>query len=494
MNANRTFEASAAAAAPQGSTGLPLSVDLILREIALQVRRLGRLAGQQSANADYEVQEFIRSSLEDLKNLLTTTGDSFESVRTGLDDSLRSVALAEESQQKLSTLLNGQLTGIMAAQSQTQSGLIRCHNAAAQARSNSEKSKAWSRLSDSVLTDAKSLEDDTRTVSEVLNSWTQFTAQAQQIQEHIQTDAHKIRDSLNSLRRVVGASFTTVDSLREKMSLLQDRVSSIVHIVDVIDDISEQTNLLALNASIEASRAGDHGRGFAVVADDIRKLAERSSAATRDMFDRIESIESEARLTIDMLNGSHVELNKTNGNGDDADKKLMLLREHIGQMSRLYIGMEDQLCTARNASQSTLNRSRMVAKGSRILRENSHAAIEAFVHTENHLTSLAHLMQSLSTALQNEVSRSEELLQIQQQGESELVRSDDWLIRASASLANARAEFDSMSLLVGNTARQAALPQPTVITHHHEITEQLEQCAQEILNLVDTPDEQLQAG
>lgn len=494
MNANQTFEASPGAVAPQGSTGLPLAVDLILREIALQVQRLGQLAGQQSANENSEVQEFIRTSLEDVKNLLTTTGDGLETVRAGLDDSLRAVASAEQSQQKTSTLLNGQLTGMMAAQSQTQSGLIRCHNAAAQARSNSEKSKAWSRLSDSVLNDAKSLEDDTRTLSEVLNAWTQFTSQAQQIQDHIHTDSHKIRDSLNSLRRVFSGSFITVESLRDKMSLLQDRVSSIVHIVDVIDDISEQTNLLALNASIEASRAGEHGKGFAVVADDIRKLAERSSAATRDMFDRIEAIESEAKLAIDMLNGSHAELSKTNGNSDEADKKLMLLREHIGQMSRLYIGMEDQLCTARNASQSTLNRSRMVAKGSRILREHSYTAIEAFVHTENHLSSLAHLMQSLNTALQNEVGRTEELLQVQQQGESEIVRSDDWLIRASASLANARAEFDSISLLVSNTARQAALPQPTSISYHHEITEQLEQCAQEILNLVDTPEEQRQAG
>jgi methyl-accepting chemotaxis protein len=143
------------------------------------------------------------------------------------------------------------------------------------------------RQSERTTETATAMEEMNATVLEVAKNASQAADSAEAAKEKASAGeelVHRMVDSIHEVDKMTSA-------MRQNLNKLGAQAQDIGQIMNVISDIADQTNLLALNAAIEAARAGEAGRGFAVVADEVRKLAEKTMQATKEVGDAVRSIQ-----------------------------------------------------------------------------------------------------------------------------------------------------------------------------------------------------------
>ena len=221
---------------------------------------------------------------------------------------------------------------------------------------------------------ATASEEMSKTSTEIAQNCVAAASSSEKANKSASNGEKIIQDTIEVMNRI--------DShVRDSSGIIKNlgvRSDQIGEIVELINDVADQTNLLALNAAIEAARAGEHGRGFAVVADEVRKLAERTSSATKEIRETIHAMQSETKnAVVSMEEG----VNNVGQGTVEAAKSGEALKDILHQINRvtseinqIAVASEQETATTNEIASSIQQISQVMQEISKRIQGNAEAS------------------------------------------------------------------------------------------------------------------------
>ncbi|MTJ92250.1 MAG: HAMP domain-containing protein [Desulfovibrio sp.] len=337
----------------------------------------GNLNAELSINLRNEIGSLAESLRVMVGSLKAKIAEADEKSAHALAETARAAQAREEAETARIAAEHAKAEGMLHAATELE-GVVEAVTSASEelAAQVEQASRGAGRQTARVGETATAMEQMNATVLEVARNAGQAADSAKNAKGKAESGADVVARVVTDISRIQ----TSAVELKTEMTTLGKQAESTGQILGVISDIADQTNLLALNAAIEAARAGEAGRGFAVVADEVRKLAEKTMTATKEVGDAIRDIQNGTRKNVgnvDQVVGMIDSTTELAGTSGTALREIVELVDATAQqVQSIATAAEEQSATSEEINRSIEDVNRISLETSSAMQHSAGAVAE----------------------------------------------------------------------------------------------------------------------
>ncbi|WP_291326552.1 methyl-accepting chemotaxis protein [Desulfovibrio sp. UCD-KL4C] len=317
------------------------------------------------------LQQALKTMVASLSDLIKATEEKSLEAENQTRLAKDALADAEEARREAD---NAKRDGMLQAAEHLENIVVQVTSASQELSAQIEESRVGAEQQRERTTEAATaMEEMNASVFEVAQNSSQAAESADDAKKQAENGGKIVENVIRSIGEVNTAAGEMAGGLED----LGRQAQGIGHIMNVITDIADQTNLLALNAAIEAARAGEAGRGFAVVADEVRKLAEKTMDATKEVGAAVSSIQAGTDKSLKDMGMASEMVGNSTGYASEAGESLASIVSIVDstsdQVRAIATASEEQSAASEEINRNTDEVNRIAGETAQTMEESAKA-------------------------------------------------------------------------------------------------------------------------